>query len=108
MHYLRTHDTRVVQISELKTSEITQIHLPKCPAEVLTLNLDVNFELDPISRSQDRYQLRINGKSVSYVTFLENLAKSDRFRKSFIETLNDSRFETFRIETPPGKAHILA
>ena len=62
----------------------------------------INFELERLSNDQDKYRLRNNGVPVSYATFLENLAQSDEFRQIFIETLNGSRFETFRIETPPG------
>merc|ERR1712227_915097 len=63
--------------------------------------MGINFELEQLSNDQDKYRLRNNGVPVSYATFLESLAQSDEFRQIFIETLNGSRFETFRIETPP-------
>ena len=109
MDYLRTHNTRIVPISVLHKPQILpKSYLPKCTTEEdSTQKFDVKFELDRLSNSQDKYRLKTNGKPVPYVTFLENLAKSDDFRETFIQTLDESRFETFRIETPPGTAQVL-
>lgn len=59
------------------------------------------FDREQLSKSQDKYILYNNGERVSYFWFLTQLSVNDALRQSFIDTLNASRFETFRYESPP-------
>jgi len=59
------------------------------------------FDREQLSKSQDKYTLYNNGQRVSYFWFLSQLSTNDVLRQSFIDTLNASRFETFRYESPP-------
>jgi len=59
------------------------------------------FTRHELSRSQDQYTVTYNGDRVASSWLLNQLATSAEHRATFIATLNASRFDTFRYESPP-------
>lgn len=63
------------------------------------------FTRRELTRGQDQYTVTYNGERVASSWMLNQLSKSAEHRATFIATLNGSRFDTFRYESPPISTH---